>query len=316
MPLPTVNRAAASEPVKASPLVDSYVDFLRGTQGVSEATIVLRRQFVTPFVGHLERANTIDDLKELAPSLIHDYVIEASPKLQRASRKHLVSALRSFLRFLHIRRYVNRNLVDAVPIIATRKLDRLPQGIPWEDVQKLLAAPDLDTPCGRRNHAILLLLATYGVRIGQATHLHLNEIDWHQGVIQFRSEKGCRPLSFPLNAAVAEALLRYIRCDRGQLPFPEVFLTHRGETRPLSLNNHLGGAIKGYYRAAGIDVPRRGAAHPIRHAFATRLMQEGTPIKTIADLLGHRSIDNTFLYTKVDVGRLRSLAVEWPGVES
>lgn len=311
MPLLTV-----SDPVSSvSLLVESYLAFLRDTQGVSEATVVLRRQFIRPFLNHLGQEGKLPDFAHLAPSVIHDYVIKASPPLTRASRKHLVSALRSFFRFAHIRGYVARNLVDAVPIIATRKLDRLPQGIPWDDVQKLLATPDRSTPCGRRDYVIMQLLATYGVRIGQATHLHLNDIDWHGRVIHFRREKGCKPLCLPLKPDVAEAILQYLRFDRGKAEFSEVFLTHQGPSKPLSVNNHLYCALKRYYRLAGIKLPRRAISHTIRHAFATRLMEQGMSIKSIADLLGHRSIDNTFLYTKVDAERLRTLAVEWPEVQ-
>jgi site-specific recombinase XerD len=112
---------------------------------------------------------------------------------------------------------------------------------------------------------------------------------------------------------VAEALLGYLR-ERGEASsIEEVFLTVRGRRRPLGVNNHLGSALKSYYLRAGILAPPYGA-HPIRHAFATRLMEQGTPIKDIADLLGHRHIETTFLYTKVDVDRLRTLAAEWPEV--
>jgi integrase len=244
---------------------------------------------------------------------VHDYIIATSQPLSRASRKHLTSGLRSFLRFAHVQGHLGRSLVEAVPVITTRKLDRLPRGIPWEAVQKLLATPDRTTLIGKRDYAILQLLASYGLRIGQAIHLRLSDIDWRQGLIYFPAEKGGKSLCFPLREEVAEALLTYVR-DRGSAPFSELFLTVRGQPRPLAVNNHLGSALEGYYRRAGIE-PARYGAHPIRHAFATRLMEQGTPLKTIADLLGHRSLETTFLYTKVDVERLRTLAAEWPEVQ-
>jgi integrase len=223
--------------------------------------------------------------------------------------------LRSFLRFAHANGLIERPLVDAVPIILTRKLDRLPQTIPWEDVQKLLTMPDRATLSGKRDFAILRLIATYGVRIGQAIHLRLRDIDWAQELIYFPAEKGCKALSFPILPEVAEALLSYLR-ERGEAPgIEKVFLTVRGTQRPLGINNHLGSALKSYYHRAGLRATRCGA-HPIRHAFATRLMEQGTPLKDIADLLGHRSLETTFLYTKVDLERLRMLAAEWPEVKA
>ena len=291
-----------------------YLDFLKTSQGLAQATLVLRRLHVQPFLGFLGRSGALAHFDELAPSLVHDYIVATSKPLTRASRKHLVSALRSFLRFAHVQGLINRSLVEAVPVILTRKLDRLPRTIPWEAVQKLLAMPNQATLIGKRDYAILQLVASYGLRIGQAIHLRTGDIDWQQELIHFPAEKGGKALSFPLLKEVAEALLGYLR-QRGEAPsMPAVFLTVRGPLRPLGINNHLGSALKAYYERAGIQTPFSGA-HPIRHAFATRLLEQGTPIKEIADLLGHRHIETTFLYTKVDVDRLRTLAAEWPEVK-
>lgn len=293
-------------------LLGHYLDFLKDSQGLADATLVLRRLHVEPFLRTLELGGVLADLQGLAPSTVHDYIIATSKPLTRASRKHLVSALRSFLRFAHVKGLLARNLVDAVPVLLTRKLDRLPHTISWEDVHKLLAAPDRTTLIGKRDYAILRLVASYGLRIGQAIHLRVRDIDFRQGLIHFPAQKGCNALSFPLLPEAAEALLSYLR-ERGDATSEEVFLTVRGSRRPLGINNHLGCALKSYFLRAGIRATRYGA-HAIRHAFATRLMEKGTPLKEIADLLGHRSIETTFLYTKVDVDRLRRLAVEWPGV--
>ena len=313
MALPTTNHPG-SPGKTADSILGHYLRFLKTTQGLADATLVLRRLHVQPFLRALERTGVIADLGSLAPSTVHDYIIATSKPLTRASRKHLVSGLRSFLRFAHANGLLERPLVDAVPVILTRKLDRLPQTIPWEDVQKLLAMPDRATLTGKRGYAILRLVADYGLRIGQAIHLRARDIDWRQELIHFPEEKGCKPLTFPILPEVAEALLSYLR-ERGEAPgTEEVFLTVRGARRPLGVNNHLGSTLRSYYLRAGLRSTRCGA-HPIRHAFATRLMERGTPLKNIADLLGHRSIETTFLYTKVDVERLRHVAAEWPEVK-
>lgn len=315
MSSPNPDHAPCSRGQAADAILGRYLGFLKTNQGLADATLVLRRLHVDPFLRTLEKSGELDDLYNLAPNTIHDYIIETSRPLTRASRKHLVSGLRSFLRFAHVNGLVGKSLVDAVPVILTRKLDRLPQTIPWEAVEKLLTMPDQTTLIGRRDYAVLRLIASYGLRIGQAIHLHVRDIDWRQGLIHFPAEKGGKALCFPILAEVAEAILGYLR-ERGEAPgVEEVFLTVRGQQRPLGVNNHLGSALQAYYRRAGIRASRRGA-HPIRHAFATRLMEQGTPIKDIADLLGHRSIESTFLYTKVDLERLRTLAVDWPEVKS
>jgi integrase/recombinase XerD len=312
--MPTKDHTSGSHCSIADELLDCYLKFLKKSQGLTDATLVLRRLHVAPFLRSLEEAGVLANLRGLAPSTVHDYIIATAKPLTRASRKHLTSGLRSFLRFAHVNGFLERSLVEAVPVILTRKFDRLPQTIPWEAVQKLLAMPDRTTLIGKRDYAILRLVASYGLRIGQAIHLRARDIDWSERLIHFPAEKGCKALSFPLLKEVAEALLSYLRA-RGETPTTEeVFLTLRNPRRPLGVNNHLGSALKSYYQRAGIQTTRYGA-HPIRHAFATHLMEHGTPIKDIADLLGHRNIETTFLYTKVDVDRLRTLAAEWPGVD-
>jgi site-specific recombinase XerD len=241
---------ARAVPQSVSPLLAQYLDFLRDQQGVSEATIVIRRLAVRRFLQFLGRRLTPSQLRQLSAKRIHDYIIRNSSGLSRASRKHLTSSLRSFLRFAHVRGYLPRDLVEAVPVIATWRLAHLPRGLSWEQVQLLLKAPDRRTAVGRRDYAMLLLVATYGVRIGQVTTLTRHDIRWHEQTIAFAPSKGGKPLKFPLEKSVAQALLAYLRRDRGPAPFDEVFLTIRGSRRPLGVNNHLGVALKTYYRRA------------------------------------------------------------------
>ena len=293
-------------------LLREYLQFLREHQCVADATIVIRRHFVSPFLDYIGEIAVPSRIHRLTAKIVHDYIIETSPPLHRASKKHVTSSIRSFLRFLHVRGFLRRDLVEAVPVITTRNLDRLPRGIPWKSVERLLRAPDRRTHSGRRSYAILLLLARYGVRIGQVTTLCLADIRWKEKVIHFRPSKGGNALRLPLEDDVAHALLSYISKDRGRHNFKEVFLTLREPRRPLGLQNHLWQVLEKYYQRAGLPDTVHGT-RLIRHAFATRLMEKRVPIKTIADLLGHRWIDTTFIYTKVDVPQLRLLARDWPG---
>jgi len=296
-------------------LLNEYLDFLGNHRGLKKTTISVRGHDVGKFLKSLKLQNDQVDIRGISVSQVYDYVIKTAKPMKRPTRKRFVSSIRSFLKFAHLRGYIQRDITEAVPTVETPKLGSIPRGISWESVENLLAVAgaNLGSHTGRRSFAILQLLATYGVRIGQVATLLLQDINWREGSIQFRPVKFGNPLSFPLYPDVADALLTYIRETRGTASYPEVFLTVCGEPVPLSNGGSLHTSMKTCFRHAGITTKN---AHAIRHAFATRLMEQDTPIKTIADLLGHKSIRNTFIYTKVDLKHLRLLTYEWPEVVS
>lgn len=298
---------------KKSKLLIEYTNFLRNQQCSSEATILIRSKFVEPFLNNLSNIAQPSKLFKLSAKTIHDYIIATAQPLHRASKKHLTSSIRSFLRFAYIKGYLKRDLIAAVPVITAWKLESLPKSISWEDAQKLLAMPDKSTPKGRRDFAVLSLLISYGVRIGQVTRLKLEDIHWQEGVICFAASKHGNALRFPLHKEIAEALLSYIKKDRMRAEFQEVFLTIKEPQRPLSKHNHHYTSLTKYYLKAGISSSSKGT-RILRHTFATRLVNQNISIKEISDLLGHKYIETTFIYTKVDVNKLRELARDWPEV--
>lgn len=298
---------------KKSKLLIEYTGYLRDQQCLSEETILIYKRFVNSFLDYLGKIAQPSQLYKLSAKTIHDYILATAQPLHRTYKKHLTTSIRSFLRFAHIKGYLNRDLIEAVPVISIRKLDRLPQNIPWKNIQKLLTLPDRSTHAGRRDFAVLSLLISYGVRIGQVTTLKLQDISWQEGVINFAASKHGNPLRFPLQKEVADALLAYIKNDRMAPKFQEVFLTIKEPMRPLGKNNHYHNIIKKYFLKAGIVSSTYGS-RIIRHSFATQLVNQNTSIKTISDLLGHRCIDTIFIYTKVNVVKLRELARDWPEV--
>lgn len=297
-----------------SKLLKEYLEFLRNHQCSADATVVIRKIFIQPFLISLGRIGRPSTLHLLTAKTIHDYIIDNSPSLHRASKKHLSSTLRSFLRFAYIKRYLKSDMVEAVPVITSRKLDRLPESIPWESVKKLLSMPDKRTSSGRRDYAVMFLCIHYGLRIGQVLSLKLDDIHWEDEFICFPGCKQSNALRLPLNNEVVEALFNYIKCDRSTCSYKDVFLTLKGEQRPLSRHNRYYSNIQKYYVKAGIKSKSQGTRN-LRHAFATHLLSHKVPIKTIADLLGHRYIETTFIYTKVDYDQLRTLARKWPEIE-
>ena len=306
---------SSREKIPESKLLKEYLEFLRNHQYSADATIVIRKKFVQPFLVSIGRIGRPSTLHLLTAKTIHEYIINTSATLHRASKKHLSSTVRSFLKFAFIKGYLKSDMVEAVPAIISRKLDRLPEVIPWESVEKLLSMPDRSTSSGRRDYAVMLLCILYGLRIGQVLSLKLGDIHWRDEFICFPACKQSNALQLPLSVQVVEALLDYIKLDRCTSNYQDVFLTLKGEQRPLSKHNHYYGNIQKYYVKAGITSKSQGT-RILRHAFATRLLSHKVPIKTISDLLGHRHIETTFIYTKVDYDQLRTLARQWPEVES
>jgi site-specific recombinase XerD len=299
---PAVARVSAPQPA----ILENYLHFLAEHRGIGTARIERHRVHVEAFLQSLRDPNTCSGLDS---QTVSRFITKRAPALGRAERKAMCAALRTFLRFLRFRGVLKQDLTTAVPVIPSFKLDRLPRVISWEDVQKILAAVDRSTPVGRRDYVLLLMLATYGIRCSQP--LRLEDIDWRHNILRIRAAKGGRFTVLPLRPAVGEALVDYLRHGRPTWPFREVFLRTRAPMGPLGRN--LGNIIKWYARKAGLSVGSFGP-HAWRHACATRMLAHGQPLKTIRDVLGHRTIETTFIYTKVDIEHLRQAALEWPEV--
>lgn len=294
-----------------SKILLEYCDHQKEIQSVLDCTVYQRLIHVKPFVNALGTNGVPSKIKNVDSKFIHSYVLKTAPQFSRKYQKEFLCSLRSFFKFLTFKGYTDKNLLDAVPKIPTWQLSEVPRGIKWDDVQKLLAMPRMSTQNGRRNYAVLLIMATYGVRFAQASRLKLKDIYWKQERIYFASCKFGRPLSFPLYENVAIAVLDYIKNGRPQSNLPDLFL-QRGNP-PERLSHGFHSTLKLYFKRAGIESSTRGF-HTIRHAFATKLMNEDTPLKNISDLLGHTSIKSTLCYTKVDEKRLRYFCREWPEV--
>jgi site-specific recombinase XerD len=289
-------------------LLDEYAAFQRDHRGITEHRLDVHRHHVAMLLAVHETRSTRSTIARLTPSDVHAFVTSRAAALGRSERKSMCAALRSFFRFLLLRGYVTRDLASCVPVIPSFKLDRLPRVIAREDIDRILAVVDRSTPVGRRDYAIMLLLASYGVRAGQICALRLDDLDWRRRTIRIRAAKGGRDTVLPLLVPVGEALIAYLRKDRPAVRHREVFLRVRAPLEPLG--GSLSPQIRPYARKAGVAPPYN--AHAWRHACATRMLGAGEQLKTIRDVLGHRSIESTFIYTKVDVGMLRYAALDWP----
>jgi site-specific recombinase XerD len=295
-------------------VLEQFLRWLEVYQNSAPGTIELRRQYLVQFLDWLGASAVPTRLATLTSERVRAFYLEYCRNRGRSARRSMQATLRMFLRFCLAERYTTHELAAAVPTLRTYRLARLPRGIEDAAACQVLAGIDRTTPVGKRDYVIIQLLHSYGVRGGHIRALRLDDIDWAQSRIRFRAMKHGKPIAQPLLPDVGEALLDYIRNGRPHAPCAEVFLTCRAPYHPFEYSSSLSAITERRMRAAGVSAPTFGA-HAFRHCFASRMVNAGESIKAVADMIGHRSLSTTFIYTKVDFRTLSEVPLEWPGTE-
>lgn len=293
------------------PLLDAYLLWLRVHQHLAESSIKLRRLYIAHLLSWLGPQATVDGLSTLTSSQVETFFLTDSKKLQKAGRRSLQAALRTFFRFCFQQDYIKQRLDKAVPTLRTYQLASVPRAIDDEAARKVLCSIDQSTSVGKRDHAIIMLLYTLGLRAGQLAALRLQDINWAKAQILIKAAKNGKSTVLPLTKAVGDALFSYIRDARPDSTCPEVFLTSRAPYRSLAHSRAIGQIVSSHIIQSDINSPTKGT-HQFRHCFASRMVAQGHPLNAVADVLGHRSLSNTFIYTKVDFQTLKQVALEWP----
>ena len=293
------------------PLMAAYLKWMRDYQHASKGTIGVRCHSITQFLEWLGPEAVPEGLLRLSSDRIEEFFISYAQSMGRSARRSMQSALRTFLRFCLHNGYIEQPLDRAVPTLRTYKLATVPRGLTDIQAQQVLRCINRNSHVGRRDYAIVLLLYTYGVRGGQVRALRLEDIDWAQNQILFKASKHGKDSLLPLTEEVGEALLDYLQYSRPPYAYPHVFLTCRAPYHPFPHSSSLSAIVERRIRAAGIEIPSKGA-HAFRHCFATRMLHKGHSLKAVADVLGHRHLQTTFIYTKVDFNALKQVPLEWP----
>ena len=231
----------------------------------------------------------------------------------RTAAKRCATALRMFLRFLIAQGQCTVGLDAAIPTLAHWRLASLPRYLRPEEVERLVASCDRASAVGRRDRAILLLLARLGLRAGDIVHLRLSDIDW-KGASVFVSGKGRRPTRLPLTKEVGQAIVAHLKKGRPRANVDTLFLHSRAPYCAFGSPGTVSHIVDRALRRAGVVRPSRGAAHLLRHSLATSLLRQGASLQDIATILRHRSIATTQIYAKVDIPSLQEIAQPWPEV--
>jgi integrase len=208
----------------------------------------------------------------------------------------------------------DERLEAAIPAVAHWRLSALPRCLSDEQLDKVLGSLGGSTPCVLRDRAIVLCLATLGLRPGELAELRLEDIDWRRGTVHLRTRKTRRGEVLPLPRDAGRAIVDYLRRERPKTGERRVFVQHLGHRRGTSVSSTVVSAVVARaLRRAGVDAPLTGA-YVFRHTVASRMVRRGISLKEVGDFLGHRSLDTTTLYAKLDVPALSEVALPWPEV--
>lgn len=300
-----------TRPVDPEPeLLNAFCRWMREQRGTTDSTLDNYRRPIRELIQRFGEIPSKLDARDL-----RQFVLEQSRSTGWAAAKHCTTALRMFLRFLIAEGRCPAGLLGAIPTLAHWRLSSLPRYFPSADVERLIASCDLSLPVGKRDRAILLLLARLGLRAGDIVQMRLQDIDWKDASIQV-SGKSRRQTRLPLSQEVGKAIIAYLQDSRPAACSDALFLRSRAPFRALGSHCAVSVLVDRAIQRAGVKRPGRGAAHLLRHSLASSMLRQGASLQDIATLLRHRSIETTQIYAKVDVTSLQQIAQPWPEVSS
>jgi integrase/recombinase XerD len=308
--IPTEKKVSARLLTPAERCSQAYEQHLREARGLARATIINYVPFIRSFLKD-RFGSGLATLSHLCARDVVGFVRRQAPRLHPKRAKLLTSALRSFLQYARYRGEVKLDLAAAVPIVANWSMSSIPRAIGTDAVRQLLASIDRRTAMGRRDYAILLLLARLGLRSGEVTFLELDDIDWNVGQLSVRGKSGPRS-DLPLPPEVGKAIAAYLRRGRPRCTSRRVFLRAKAPLCGFRGPGGVGSIVRHRLQRAGVDAPTYGT-HQFRHGLATEMLRQGASLDEIGEVLGHHHPQTTKIYTQVDLEALRTLALPWPG---
>ena len=286
----------------------AYLQHLEKDRGLRQWTLRNRHDALERFLVFL-RDKGATDWPEVAISSVSGFFASRATYLKPASLASLSAALRGFFRFLLLKGRLKQDWSEYVPRFRPFADQSIPVGWSLDKLDALLKSIDRDTVQGKRDYAMLLLAARLGMRAGDIRDLRLESIHWDDARIEFTQGKTGRQTTLPLSDEVGTALIEYIFHGRPSTQYREVFLRYRAPYRPMT--DGIGHIMRKYCRKAQVEsLTGQMGMHSLRHTLACRLLSNDAPLETIAEVLGHSSLNSTRIYAKVDLNQLRTAALD------
>jgi site-specific recombinase XerD len=295
----------------SSMLEKRYADFLRNEKGLAELSLKVYLPVAKDLLHYLEEEHAIRSVRRLDASLLRAFLFKRAQARSSECVRLLATSLRSFLRFLHAQDEIPNDLTAAIPTVRRWTQPDVPKKLTTTEVKKVLQAPDSKTATGRRDYAILLLLARLGLRSSEILSIELDDLRWRAGEIVIRG-KGNRQDMLPLPRDVGAAIASYLRRDRDARGTRRVFLRTIAPRVPMTGPASIGGIVRRAMVKAGVDRPMQIAAHLFRHTLASKMLQHGANLREISEVLRHQSITSTEIYAKIDMNTLQEVVQPWP----
>jgi len=279
-------------------------------RGLSESALKYRCGQLSSFLESLGSGAGRERFKTLTAMSVEKLVRDHFRK-STSHPSSLSITLREFLHYCARHHYTQADFSSLVPSLRSYRHASLPKGMEDSRLESMLKSIPRDTAGGARDYAIILIMMAYGIRGISAAQLLLDDIDWHRARIRIRACKGGKEVVLPLVEAAGEAVVQYLKHRRTGTPYREVFLSVKAPFRPMN-SMGISTMVRRYLVEAGVKTAGSGS-RTLRHSWAIRALANDSPIKSIADVLGHRCIDTTFIYAKADLNSLREVALPWPG---
>lgn len=291
------------------PVVDEYLEYKK-TMRVSPITLRAHRWHLYKFSDYLV-AKGVESLSFLSPLELMYYATDTFPN-EPASKNQALIVVRRFLNYLYDKGHIKRNLSQVVPKNNYRQQAKLPSVYTKEEILHILGSIDQSTSIGKRNYALVLLASRLGMRASDICALEFSHLKWATNQISFVQQKTGRPVLLPLTADVGESLINYLKDSRPKSNSTYIFLSPRYPHNPIN-SEAISHIVKKIIASSGVNIGnRKSGPHAMRHSLATRMINSGTAIPIIAEVLGHASIQTSMDYLRISVESMRQCAIEVP----
>jgi site-specific recombinase XerD len=297
-------------PARLSPMLEQFVAYRLKHGGISPTTVPIEVAHISEFIAFLRDRSRRPDAARIID--IDDFITACSARMKPKTIAGVCSSLRAFLRFRFALGRIRHDLASSVVGPRIRLADRPPRAMPWRDVQRLVRSIDLRRQLGRRDFAMLVTMATYGMGAGEVLGLRIDDVDWSARTIRVRRPKTEAVILLPLLDPIARALANYLRFERpAHAAAREIFVSYKMPYARLTAAGAIHHRLAKHAAAAGL-APAFLGSHVLRHSHACRQIESAAPPKVVSDILGHRRPSSTSAYVRVAVERLRDLALPVP----